>query len=101
MLSLSLPKAAEPLISPFSVAFTSPTFQRFTLLIVGAILAVRHRTVTSILRTVRSIVADGHWSDYHRVLCCRAWSTWPLGRLLAAMILELIPADHPVIVPVD
>jgi hypothetical protein len=95
-----LPKAAEPLIASFSVAFTRPTFQRVTLLIIGAILALRHRTVTSILRTLGSL-AKGHFSDFHRVLCCRIWSTWPLGRALAAMILELVPADQPVVVPVD
>jgi DDE superfamily endonuclease len=96
----TLPKAAEPLVAPFSVAFTRPTFQRVTLLILGAILSLRHRTVTAMLRVIGP-VAKGHWSDFHRVLCCRVWSTWPLGRVLAAMILELIPLDQPVVVPVD
>lgn len=95
-----LPKAAEPLISAFSVAFTRPTFQRVTLLIVGAILSLRHRTVTGMLRALGSL-ARGHWSDFHRVLCCRVWSTWPLGKLLAAMILEWVGDDQPVIVPMD
>jgi hypothetical protein len=97
---IRLPKAAEPLVSAFSVAFTRPTFQRVTLLILGAILSLRHRTVTAMLRTVGSL-AKGHWSDFHRVLCCRVWSCWPLGKVLAAMILELIPPDRCVIVPVD
>jgi hypothetical protein len=96
----SLPKAAEPLVSAFSVAFTRPTFQRASLLIVGAILSLRHRTVTGMLRAVGPL-AKGHWSDFHRVLCCRVWSTWPLGKVLAAMILELIAQDQPVVVPVD
>src|SRR5438034_1734229 len=87
---IRFPKAAEPLIYPFSVAFTRPTFQRVGLLIVGAILALRHRSITAILRTVGPL-AKGHFSDFHRVLCCRVWSCWPLGRVLAAMILELIP----------
>lgn len=97
---LSLPKAAEPLVSAFSVAFTRPTFQRVTLLIVGAILSLHHRTVTAMLRAVGPL-AKGHWSDFHRVLCCRVWSTWPLGKVLAAMVLELIPLEEPVVVPVD
>jgi hypothetical protein len=97
---LSLPKAAEPLVASFSVAFTRPTFQRFTLLIFAAILALRQRTVTALLRTVGPL-AQGHWSDFHRVLCCRVWSCWPLGKVLAAMILELIPPDKCVVVPVD
>jgi hypothetical protein len=97
---LFVPKAAEPLLSAFSVAFTRPTFQRVALLIVGAILSLRHRTVTAMLRAVGPL-AKGHWSDFHRVLCCRVWSTWPLGRVLAAMILELVPVEQPVVVPVD
>jgi DDE superfamily endonuclease len=97
---LRLPKAAEPLVSAFSVAFTRPTFQRVVTLTLGAILALRQRTVTAMLRAVGPL-ANGHWSDFHRVLCCRVWSTWPLGKVLAAMILELIPENQPVICPVD
>jgi hypothetical protein len=97
---LSLPKVAEPLIGSFSVAFTRPTFQRFAILIVGAILCLRQRTVTAMLRAIGPL-AKGHWSDFHRVLCSRVWSSWPLGKVLAAMILESIPADQPVICPVD
>lgn len=97
---LSIPKAAEPLVRAFSVAFTRPTFQRVLVLMLGAILSLRQRTVTAMLRTVGPL-AQGHWSDFHRVLCCRVWSTWALGRVAAAMVLELIPEDQPVVCPVD
>jgi hypothetical protein len=97
---LSLPKAAEPLISCFSVAFSRRTFQRVIVLILGAILALRQRTVTNMLRVVGTL-AHGHWSDFHRVLCRASWSCRPLGKVLAAMVLELIPADQPVVCPVD
>lgn len=97
---LSLPKAAEPLVSCFSVAFTRPTFQRAVVMIFGAILSFRHRTVAGMLRAVGPL-AQGHWSDFHRVLSRRVWSTWVLGRVLAALVLELIPPGDPVICPVD
>lgn len=97
---LSLPKAAEPLISAFSVAFSPRTFQRVVVLILGAILSLRRRTVTAILATVGPL-AHGHWSDFHRVLCRAAWSVWPLGKVLAALILECLPPDQPVVIPVD
>jgi len=97
---IRLPKAAEPLISAFSVAFTRPTFQRVVVLILGAILSLRQRTVTGMLRAIGPL-ARGHFSDFHRVLCRARWSTWPLGKVLAAMILELIPRDQAVVVPVD
>jgi len=95
-----LPKAAEPLLSAFSVAFTRPTFQRVIILFLGAILSLRHRTVTGMLHAAGP-VATGHWSDFHRVLCRRVWSCWPLGKVLAAMVLELLPPDQPVVCPVD
>jgi DDE superfamily endonuclease len=97
---LCLPKAAEPLISCFSVAFTRPTFQRVLVLVLGAILSLRHRTVTAMLRAAGPL-ARGHWSDFHRVLCRASWSCWPLARVLAVMVLELIPEDQPVVCPVD
>ena len=95
-----VPKAAEPLVSGFSVAFTRPTFQRFVVLMVGSILSLRQRTVTGMLRAAGPL-ARGHWSDFHRVFCRRIWSMWPLGKVLAAMVLELIPPDQPVICPMD
>src|SRR5437867_3311679 len=94
-----IPKAARPLVCAFSVAFTRPTFQRAAVLILGTILSLRRRTVTRLLRTVGPL-ASGHWSDFHRVLCRAAWSCWPLGKVLAAMVLESVPAGLPVVVPV-
>lgn len=97
---LSLPKAAEPLLSRFSIAFTQPTFQRALVLFVGFVLTFGRHTVTRALWTARCLTR-GHFSDYHRVFCRARWSLWPLGRVLAAMVLELVPADEPVTCPVD
>jgi hypothetical protein len=97
---LSLPAAAQPLFDRFSVAFSQPTFQRFVLLSIGSILAMGRRTTTALLWTVRSAV-QGHPSSYHRVFSRSPWSPWRLGKVLAAVILELIPADQPVILSVD
>ena len=94
------PKAAEPLVCAFSIAFTRPTFQRVVVLMFGAILTLRQRTVTGLLRAAGPM-AKGHWSDFHRVLCLRVWSNWPLGRVLASLILELAPPHQPVVIPVD
>jgi hypothetical protein len=97
---LRFPRAAEPLVSAFSVAFTHRTFQRVLVLLLGAILSRRHRTVTAMLRSVGSL-AKGHWSSYHRVLSRASWSCLPLARVLAAIVLELVPRDKPVVCPVD
>jgi len=96
----TFPRAAEPLVSAFSVAFSRRTFQRVVVLVLGAILSPRRRTVTAMLGVVGPL-AQGHWSDFHRVLCRASWSMWPLGQVLAALILECIPPDQPVVIPVD
>lgn len=97
---LMLPKAAEPLLSRFSIAFTKPTFQRAMVLLVGFALTPGRQTVTRALCTTRCL-CRGHFSDYHRVFCRARWSLWPLGKVLAAIVLEWVPADQPVICPVD
>jgi hypothetical protein len=95
-----LPSAAEPLFMSFSIAFTQPTFQRILPLMAGAILARGRRTVTAVYDTVRPVI-DGHVSTYHRVFSRASWSLWPLGKILAAAVLRFIPADEPVLVPMD
>jgi hypothetical protein len=97
---LAIPDAAEPLISSFGVAFSRPTFQRFLVLWIGAVLAGGRRTVTACLRAARSL-AHGDASSYHRFFSKAQWSLWPLGQLLAAAVLELVPHGQAVIVVAD
>jgi hypothetical protein len=97
---LVLPKAAEPLFDRFRVAFTRPTFERFVLLAVGAILAMGRRTTTAVCWTVRALL-DGHLSDYHRVFSRAPWRPTVLARVLAAAVLELVPRGMRVVLGVD
>jgi hypothetical protein len=96
---LPLPKVAEPLLMSFSMAFTEPTFKRILVLLVGAVLAKGRRTVTLIL-WIMGKLAPGHMSDYHRVFSRAPWSLFPLGRILAAAVMEWVP-DGPVVVSMD
>ena len=95
-----LPKAVGPVLSPFCIAFTKPTFQRILVLFVGSVLAMGRHTVTAALR-VAGPLAGGHHTDYHRVFSRARWSLWPLARVLCAMVLELVPEGEPVICAVD
>src|SRR2546421_2275414 len=97
---LSLPKAAEPLLSRFSIAFTKPTFQRAMVLFVGFVLTAGRHTLTRTLSTVHSLTR-GYFGSYHRVFSRARWSSWPLGKVLAAAVLELVPVDQPVLCDVD
>ena len=97
---LTLPKAVGPVLSPFSIAFTKPTFQRIALLFVGSVLTMGRHTVAAALRVTGSL-AEGHYTDYHRVFSRARWSLWPLAKVLCAMVLDLVAADETVICTVD
>jgi hypothetical protein len=97
---LSVPRAAEPLLSRFSIAFTRRTFQRAITLFMGMLLCLHQHTVTAALRAIAPL-APGHFSDYHRVFCRARWSLWPLGRVLSAAVIAQVPKDQPVICNVD
>jgi hypothetical protein len=98
---LSLPQAAEPLLSRFSIAFTRRTFQRAIVLLVGMLLCGGRHTVTGALRVIAHLPPRGHFSDYHRIFSRARWSLWPLGKVLATAMLALLPAQEPVICCVD
>jgi hypothetical protein len=96
---LPLPQVAEPLLMSFSIAFTEPTFNRILPLLVGAVLTGGRRTITAILWTMRGLV-PGHITNYHRVFSRAPWSLFPLGRVLAGTIIQLLP-EGPIVVAMD
>jgi hypothetical protein len=73
-------------------SFTNPTYQRFSTLLVGAILTTGRRTVANLLRTLRQL-APGHPTAYRRVLSRAPWSGLQLGCVLGRFLLDhLVPA---------
>ena len=81
-----IPLVAQPLLAAFAPLFTRPTFERWLLLCVAAIVTPGRRTISNLLRTVASLVA-GHPSSYHRVFSHRRWTLWGLSHALAHFIL--------------
>jgi hypothetical protein len=59
-----LPDFAVPLLRIFQPAFTQPTYNRFLILLLGALLTTRRCTITNLLRTAR-LQVSGHMSSYH------------------------------------
>ncbi len=63
----TLPNAIVPILSPFAILFTNPTWQKAQLLLVGAVLATGQRTVAATLRVMgRSDQRD--YARYREVL---------------------------------
>ena len=90
-----LPPEAHPLVQVLALQFTSPTYQRFSALLVGAVLTTGRRTVANLLRTLRHL-APGHPADYRRVLSRAPWSGVRLGCALARFLLDHVAPDGPV-----
>lgn len=78
---------AGPLLQAFRAAFTRPTYQRFVIILLAAIVTTGCRTVLNLLRTVTAM-APGHSCSNHRVFSRRCCSLWRLGRALAHAIVR-------------
>ena len=92
---LVIPGFAQPVLSSFAPVFYHPTYQRFLVLLVAAILTTGRRTVADLLRTAGEL-APGDPSSYHRVLSRRRWSSPELARLLIGLILDHWIPEGPV-----
>jgi DDE superfamily endonuclease len=95
-----LPASLRSFFSLFAPSFTKPTFLRFTLLAVAAILTTGGSTICNLLRTL-GCLAPGDPSSYHRVFSARRWSSWRLGRALAAWIFDHLVGDGPILLAAD
>jgi hypothetical protein len=97
---MRLPDFAMPVLSTFQPAFSTPTYNRFLVLWLGAILTTGRQTLTNIVRTVHHH-ATGHVSSYHRVFSQRRWSAWELARLLLIFLLNYVVPTGPVLLAGD
>ena len=96
-----LPDEATPLLLALAPAFTTPTAQRFALLLTAAILTTGRRTIANLLRTLGHL-AHGHRTSYQRVLSATSWSGLQLACLLTRFLLRYwLPTDPVVLVGDD
>ena len=95
-----LPTPVATVLLPLAPAFTEPTFERFVLLTLAAVLTTGRRTVANLLRTL-GCLAPGHHTSYQRVLSRARWSGLTLAHCLSRLVLVLLPDDHPVVLVGD
>jgi hypothetical protein len=95
-----VPACTIPVLRVFQPVFTTPTYHRFLVLMLAAVLTTGRRTVSNLVRTVRD-KAPGHVSSYHRVFSQRRWSTWALARTLMIFLLDHVLPPGPVLLAGD
>lgn len=83
----SIPQGVRSVFHEWSGEFSETVWPRFQVLMFAALVCVGRHTVCRLLR-IAGVLAEGHWSSYHRVLSKRRWSSWRLARILARHVLE-------------
>ena len=97
----ALPSAILPILQPFSTLFQQRTWTKAQVLLVGAILSPRKRTITSALR-VMGLSDDSSFAKYHHVLNRAVFSPLQLSRvLLSLLIRHLGQGDETLVFGID
>lgn len=95
------PTVFVTLLQPFAPLFHPKTWQKAQILLTGAILTPRKRTVTSALR-VMGLAEDVNFSQYHHVLNRATWSTLKLSQVLLHLLLKHLGGiDGPLVFGID
>ena len=98
---LTLPDSIIPILQPFSTLFQQRTWVKAQVLLIGAVLAPRKRTVTSALR-VMGLSDDTGFAKYHHVLNRATWSSLRLGRVLLTLLIQRFDhGDGPLVFGID
>ena len=98
---LTLPDAIIPLLNPFAPMFQARTWSKAQVLLIGAVLATRKRTVTSALR-VMGLSDDTSFARYHHVLNRAGWSPLQLSRVLLSLLVQYLDqGDGPLVFGID
>jgi len=84
----------------FAPVFSAKVWRHAKILLIGAILCRKERTVAAILR-VMDLGNDPHFVNYHRVLSKARWSGLQASKILLGLLVALVPVNLPIIIGVD
>ena len=94
---LTLPPEILTLLAAFAPLFAPSVFQYAQLLLVGAILTPRARTVTAALRAV-GLSHCRQFQNYHRVLNRADWSLRQGSFVLLRLLVKVLVPDGPLLI---
>ena len=98
---LRLPSEFQPVISVFSVAFSSRVWQKAELLLLGAFCCPGSRTICNLLRSL-GLSEERRFHKYHRFLSKDKWSALSLSKvLLYCLVNAFVPAGEALVFGVD
>jgi hypothetical protein len=95
-----LPSEYTTILTTFARLFSRRVWQHVQILLLGAILAPRQRTVTAILR-IMGLSTEKHFQNFHRVLNRAVWSSREASRVLLELLVSTFAASGPVVLGLD
>jgi len=95
-----MPGVLMKFVTAFAPLFSKPVFNRVKILLAGAILSPRTRTVANALR-VMGLADDKHFQNYHRVFGRARWDCLAVSRILLNLILKSFALAGEVIIGFD
>jgi len=84
----------------FAPVFSAKVWRHAKILLIGAILCRKERTVAAILR-VMGLSNAPHFTNYHRVLSKARWSGLHAAMILFGLLVALVPVNLPLIIGID
>ncbi len=97
---ISVPPEIWKTVSDFLTLFSTPVCRHALILMIGAVLATRSRTVTSCLKAA-GLKDEEHFTNYHRVLNKSRWDILTAAKILLGLLVALTPAGLHLIIVVD
>lgn len=97
---LPLANVLQKVLASFACLFTRPTWQKAQVLVVGALLTPRKRTVTAALR-VMGLAQQGDFAKYHQVLNRASWSTFRASQILLGLLLRAFDTGGALVFGID
>lgn len=97
---ITLPADIMAVLVAFTPVFSERIWDWVQVLVMGAILAPRQRTVTSALRAV-GLHDEKQFQNYHRVLNRASWSSLEVSRILFELLLKTFVGDQVLVLAAD
>lgn len=95
-----MPSVLMKFVIAFAPLFSKPVFKRVKVLVMGAILAPRSRTVTNALR-VMGLSGEKHFQQFHRVLSRAVWRSLAGSRILLKLLINVFVTSRELVIGFD
>ena len=96
----NLGQEIQEILNAFAPLFSKPVWFNAQILIIGAILCIRKRTVTSALR-VMGLGREKRFTKFNRVLNRAKLNVLQGSKILLGLLIILLPMDSPLIIGID